>query len=70
MARVEKTSLREELEGLKSQFERLRADGKMGQDSCALFQATLMLFELLLAVFMEKRTTKNNRNSSLPPRRS
>ena len=39
----------------------------MGQESRALFQALLMLFELLIAVFMEKRTPKNSRNSGLPP---
>ena len=35
-------------------------------ESRALFQAMLMLFELLMAVFMERRTTKDNRNSSKP----
>ena len=35
----------------------------MGEESRALFQAMLMLFELLMAVFMEKRTTKHSRNS-------
>ena len=55
MARLDKASLREGLDTLKGQFERLCAEGKMGADSRALFQALLMLFELLMAVFMEKR---------------
>ena len=67
MASVNKASLREEFEGLKGQFEQLCAEGKMGADSRALFQALLMLFELLMAVFMEKRTAKSSRNSGLPP---
>ena len=67
MARVNKTSLREEFEALKGQFERLCAEGKMAEESRTLFQALLMLFEVLMAVFMEKRTPKNSRNSSLPP---
>jgi transposase len=67
MARLDKTSLREEFDTLKGQFERLCAEGKMGADSRALFQALLMLFELLMAVFMEKRTPKTRRNSGLPP---
>lgn len=70
MASVNKTSLREEFEGLKGQFEQLCAEEKMGTDSRALFQALLMLFELLMAVFMEKTTKKNNRNSSLPSSQS
>jgi transposase len=67
MASLNKASLREEFDALKGEFERLCANGKMAPESRALFQAMLMLFELLMAVFMEKRTTKNSRNSSLPP---
>jgi transposase len=66
MASVNKASLREEFDALKGEFERLCADGKMAQESRALFQAMLMLFEVLMAVFMEKRTAKTSRNSSLP----
>jgi transposase len=66
MPSVNKQSLREEFDILKSQFERLSDEGKMGSDSRALFQAMLMLFELLMAVFMEKHTTKNSSNSSKP----
>jgi hypothetical protein len=67
MASVNKASLREEFDALKDEFERLCTAGKMAEESRALFQAMLMLFELLMAVFMEKRTTKNSRNSGLPP---
>jgi hypothetical protein len=66
MPSVNKASLHEEFETLKARFEHLCAEGKMGQESRALFQALLMLFELLIAVFMEKRTPKNSRNSGLP----
>ena len=66
MASVNKQSLREEFDTLKAEFERLSANGKMAAESRALFQALLMLFEVLMAVFMEKRTPKDNRNSSLP----
>ena len=66
MATVNKESLREEFDTLKATFERLCADGKMAAESRALFQAMLMLFEVLMAVFMERRTTKGNANSSLP----
>jgi hypothetical protein len=66
MASLNKASLREEFETLKGQFERLCTEGKMAEESRTLFQAMLMLFEVLMAVFMEKNTRKNNRNSSLP----
>jgi hypothetical protein len=67
MPSVNKASLREEFDALKGEFERLCANGKMAEESRALFRAMLTLFELLMAVFMEKRTTKNSRNSGLPP---
>ncbi len=66
VASVNKQSLREEFDTLKARFEQLSADGKMPEQSRTLFQAMLMLFELLMAVFMEKRTTKDNSNSGLP----
>ncbi|WP_419583401.1 hypothetical protein, partial [Thiolapillus sp.] len=66
MATVNKQSLREEFDALKGEFERLCASGKMTADSRALFQAMLMLFEVLRVVFMEKRTPKNSANSSKP----
>uniref|UniRef100_UPI003AF621AA hypothetical protein n=1 Tax=Thiolapillus sp. TaxID=2017437 RepID=UPI003AF621AA len=66
MATINKQSLREEFDALKGEFERLCASGKMAADSRALFQAMLMLFEVLMVVFMEKRTPKNSANSSKP----
>ena len=66
MATVNKQSLREAFDALKGEFERLCASGKMAADSRALFQAMLMLFEVLMVVFMEKRTPKNSANSSKP----
>ncbi|MCP5090195.1 MAG: IS66 family transposase [Gammaproteobacteria bacterium] len=66
MANVNKQSLREEFSALKAEFERLSAAGKIASESRALFQAMLMLFEVLMAVFMEKHTTKDSRNSSKP----
>ena len=66
MSSVNRQSLREEFDTLKAQFEHLSAEGKMGPETRTLFQSMLMLFELLMAVFMEKRTTKNSKNSSKP----
>jgi transposase len=66
MSNVNKQSLREEIDTLKARFERLCTAGEMGSESRALFQAMLTLFELLMAVFMERRTTKDSKNSSRP----
>jgi transposase len=67
MASVNKQSLREELDTLKGQFERLSAEGRVNAEIRALVQALLMLLELVMAVFMEKTTTKNSSNSGIPP---
>lgn len=66
MPSVNKQSLREEFDQLKMTFEDLSNEGKITRESSALFQAMIMLFELLIAVFMEKKTRKNNSNSSIP----
>jgi len=66
MPSVNRQSLREEFDTLKAQFESLCAEDKVGSEIRALVQAMLMLFELLMAVFMEKRTTKDSKNSSKP----
>ena len=67
MATVNKSSLRAEFDALKAT---LRVAVRRGQDERrqprALFDALLMLFEVLMAVFMEKHTPKSSANSSLP----
>jgi len=67
MASVNKQSLRDEFDAIKREFKTLSSNGKMAADSRALFKALLMLFEVMLAVFMEKTTKKDSANSSLPP---
>ena len=70
MATVNKSSLRTELDALKARFESLCVEGKMSADSRALVDTLLMLFEVLMAVFMEKHTPKSSANSSLPASQS
>jgi transposase-like protein len=66
MPSVNKQSLRQEFDHLKQQFKQLSNDGKVTPEVGTLFQAMIMLFELLIAVLMEKKTKKNSRNSSKP----
>lgn len=70
MATVDKASPRSEFDALKGRFEALCAVGGIGVEGRALFDALLMLFELLPAVFMERNTPKNARNSGLPSSRA
>jgi transposase len=66
VASLNKQSLREEFEALKGRFAQLGAEGKISAESRALFEALLMLLQVLMAVFMEKHTLKNSTNSSKP----
>ena len=45
----------------------IRGGRKMPTETRTLFNALLMLFEVLMAIFMEKTTSKGRRNSSIPP---
>ena len=66
MAYVNKSSLRDEFAHLKAEFERLSAAGKVTPEMRILVNALLMLFEMMMAVFLEKMTPKTSKNSSRP----
>jgi transposase len=66
MASINKQSIREEVEKIKSDFELLAANKKLNIESKILFQSMFMLINLLVSIFLEKTTKKNNKNSSLP----
>lgn len=66
MPSVNKQSLRQEFDQLKGNYQHLLNEGKITPEVATLVQAMFMLFELLIAIFMEKKTKKNSRNSSIP----
>ncbi len=66
MASVNQQSLRAEFEALKGRFGELGAEGKITAESRALFEALLMLLQVLMAIFLEKTTPKTSANSSKP----
>lgn len=66
MAYVDKKSLREEFDTIKSEFEKLSAGKKVSNESKILFKSMFSLFEILLAVFLERTTRKDSKNSSKP----
>jgi len=70
MPSINKTSLREEFDQLKQRFETLVNEGKVSPEIESVFQTMVLLFELLIAVFMEKTTKKRNHNSSIPSSQS
>jgi transposase len=66
MATVNKTSIREEITRLKNDFDHLCNDGKVSAEMRVVMNSLLMVVELILAVFLEKKTRKNSKNSSIP----
>lgn len=66
MATLNKTSVREEVERLKQEFEKLCADGKVSPEIRAVMSSLLVVVDLILAIFLERTTRKNHKNSSLP----
>jgi transposase len=66
MASLDKTSVRTEVSRLKTDFEQLCADGKITAESKALMLSMFLIVELILSIFLEKSTKKDNQNSSIP----
>lgn len=70
MATLDKASVREEIDKLKSDFESLSRDGKMTAESLALMKSLFLIVDLILSIFLERTTKKNPRNSSIPSSQS
>ncbi len=66
VATVNRQSLRQEAERIQTEFQHLSADKKINAESTILFESMVMLINLLVAIFLEKTTTKNNKNSRKP----
>lgn len=66
MATVNKVSIREEVERLKQEFDQLCSGGKVSSEIRVVMNSLLMVVELILSVFLEKKTRKHSKNSSLP----
>ncbi len=66
MATVDKTSIREEINRLKKQFDQLCSDDKVSPEIQVVMNSLLVVVNLILVIFLEKKTRKNNKNSSIP----
>jgi hypothetical protein len=60
MAIINKTSLPDELNRLQSYFDRLPNDQKMSGETKMLMRSMLTLLELIFAIFLEKKTSKDS----------
>ena len=66
MPDINKTSVREELDRLKTDFQKQSDAGIISEESRLLIQSLFTLLNLIVAIFLEKTTTKTNKNSSKP----
>jgi len=64
MASVDKTSVRHEVGRLKADFEQLCTDGNITHEVKILMNSMFMIIELMLSIFLERSTPKDNKNSS------
>ena len=67
MSKINKASLRDEAERINNEFDRLATDKKINNESKLLFKSMLMLINLLISIFLEKKIIKTSKNSSKPP---
>ena len=66
MASINKTSVRDELDRIKTEFQHQNDANAMTNENRALMQSMLTLLELIFSIFLEKTTKKNSKNSSKP----
>jgi len=66
MASIDKLTVRNEVSRLKADFKQLCMDGEIKNELKVLMNSMFMIIELMLSIFLEKTTKKNNKNSSIP----
>lgn len=70
MASLNKESIRSEVSRIKQEFEALCSRNLVSGEVKILMSSMLMVIDLILAVFLEKLTSKTSANSSIPPSKS
>jgi len=66
MASVDKTSIRNEVSRVKAEFVQLYDKSNVSSEAKLLMNSMFMIIELMLSIFLEKKTAKDNKNSSKP----
>jgi transposase len=66
MAQIDKSTIRTEVAKIKADFEQMIASGKISDEVKFLMNSMFMIMELMLSIFLEKQTRKDNKNSSIP----
>lgn len=67
MATLDKQSVRDEFDKIRVSFDEQVKAGKVSSDVAILFNTLILLFNIVLSIFLEKKTKKTSANSSIPP---
>lgn len=67
MPTMDKKSVRDEFGRLKSDFKKVSVTKKTSPEVVAIVNSLILLMEMTLAIFMEKKTPKTEKNSGKPP---
>ena len=67
---MKKESIRKKIDELKEKTQRTLNSEDVSPEVRALFDSCLILIDILVTVFLEKKTRKNSSNSGLPPSRN
>ena len=66
MASLDKTSVRGEISRVKADCDQLCAEDKVPGELKVIMSSLFMIVELLLSIFLERQTRKDNKHSSMP----
>ncbi len=66
MANIDKKSVREEFERIKTDIDKLSSQGKISNELQTLINSLIMIMSLLINIMLERKTIKTNKNSSIP----
>jgi len=67
MASVDTQSVRNEVKRIKAEFDSLNNNARISPEVSMLVSSLLAILELMMAIFLERTTKKNAKNSSIPP---
>ncbi|MEJ2755074.1 MAG: hypothetical protein P8104_04375 [Gammaproteobacteria bacterium] len=70
MSSVNKKSVREEIDKYKSDFEALKKKGALSNELRLLLFGLFALLDIIVALLLEKKTTKGKNNSHIPSSQS
>ena len=65
MASLDKTSVRAEVNRLKTDFAQLCSEGNITAESKALMMSMFMIVELILSIFLERATSNRRRRQRM-----